>query len=58
MNHDFCGTYPTNSHIKFKTIMLKSRLCSYINAYILVKGSVSVGNTTVENVNTNKIYKK
>ena len=38
--------------------MLKSRLCSYIDAYILVKGSVSVGNTTVENVNTNKIYKK
>ena len=27
-----------NSQIKFKTLMLKSSLCDYSDAYILVKG--------------------
>ena len=34
-----------NSHIKFKTTMLKSSLCDYNDAYILVKGTISVNNT-------------
>ena len=33
------------SHIKFKTTMLKSSLCDYNDAYILVKGTISVNNT-------------
>ena len=33
---DARGTYNTNSQIKFKTSMLNSRLCGYIDAYILV----------------------
>ena len=32
------GTYNVNSQIKFKTTMLKSSLCDYSDAYILVKG--------------------
>ena len=41
------GTYNVNSHIKFKTAMLKSSLCDYSDAYILVKGTISVNNTAV-----------
>ena len=37
--------YNTNSHIKFKTPMLKSSLCDYSDAYLLVSGTVTVPNT-------------
>ena len=30
--------------LKFKTIMLKSSLCDYSDAYILVKGTIGVNN--------------
>ena len=36
------GTYSTNSQIKFKTTSLMSSLCDYSEAYILVKGTISV----------------
>ena len=39
------GTYNTGSQIKFKTAMLKSSLCDYIDAYILAKGNITVNNT-------------
>ena len=42
---DSRGTYNTNSQIKFKTSMLKSSLCDYSDAYILVKETISVVNT-------------
>ena len=31
-----------NSQIKFKTTMLKSSLCDYSDAYILVKGKITI----------------
>ena len=31
-----------NSQIKFKTTMLKSSLCDYSDAYILVKGTITI----------------
>ena len=34
------GGYNVNSQIKFKTTMLKSSLCDYSDAYILVKGTI------------------
>ena len=34
--------YNTNSRIKFKTSMLRSSLCDCSDAYILVKGTISV----------------
>ena len=44
-----------NSQIKFKTTMLKSSLCDYSNAYILVKGTITVNNTAAADAdNTNK----
>ena len=37
-----CGTYSTNSQIKFKTTMLKSSLFDYSDAYLLVKITIIV----------------
>ena len=45
INDESGGTYSANSQIKFKTTMLKSSLCDYIDAYILVKGTITVNNT-------------
>ena len=36
------GAYNVNSQIKFKTSMLKSTLCDYSDAYILVKGTIAI----------------
>ena len=42
INDDSRGTYNTNSQIKFKTSMWRSSLCDYIDAYILVSGTITV----------------
>ena len=40
INDESRGTYNVGSQIKFKTTMLKSSLCDYSDAYILVKGKI------------------
>ena len=42
INDDAGGTYNTNSQIKFKTSMLKSSLCGYSDACILVSRTITV----------------
>ena len=42
INDESRGTYNANSQIKFKTAMLKSSLCDYSDAYILVKGRITI----------------
>ena len=42
INDQSRGVYNTNSKVRFKTTMLKSSLCDYIDAYILVKGTVTI----------------
>ena len=42
INDESRGTYNVNSQIKFKSTMLKSSLCDYIDAYILVKGKIAI----------------
>ena len=37
LNDELCGTYNVNSQVKFKTSMLRSSLCDYSDAYILVR---------------------
>ena len=54
INDESRGTYNFNSQIKFKTTMLKSSLCDYSDAYILVKGTITVNNTGADANNTNK----
>ena len=41
INDESKGTYTGNS-IKFKTTMLRSNLCDYADAYILVKGIITI----------------
>ena len=36
------NTYNENKSIRFKTPMLRSNLCNYSDAYILVKGTIMV----------------
>ena len=42
IDYESRGTYNANSQIKFKTTMLKSSLCDYSDAYILVKGKITI----------------
>ena len=39
------GTHDVSTQIIFKTPMIKSSLCDYSDAYIHVKGTVTVSNT-------------
>ena len=45
INDDIRGAYSPNKQIRFKTAMLRSSLCDYSDAYILVKGNISVNNS-------------
>ena len=58
INDESCGTCNTNIQITFKTSMLKSSLCDYSDAYILVKGTVTVTNTAGQNQDNNGAGKK
>ena len=58
INDESRRAYNVNSQIKFKTTMLKSRLCDYSDAYILVKGTISVNNTAAADAAANNINKK
>ena len=41
VNDESRGTYTSND-INFKTIMLRSKLCDYADAYILAKGTITI----------------
>ena len=58
INDESKGTCNVNSQIKFKTTMLKFSLCDYSDAYILVKGTITVNSTAAKGAaanNTNKL---
>ena len=42
INDESRGTYNVKSQIKFTTTMLKSSLCDYSDAHILVKGTITI----------------
>ena len=58
INDESRRAYNVNSQIKFKTTMLKSSLCDYSDAYILVKGTISVNNTAADGAAVNNTNKK
>ena len=58
INDESRGVYNVNSQIKFKTTMLKSSLCDYSDAYILVKGTITVNNTAAQGAAANNTNKK
>ena len=41
INDDACGTYNSSSEIECKTSMLKSSLCDYSDAHMLVIGTIT-----------------
>ena len=58
INDEARGTYSPNKQIKFKTSMLRSSLCDYGDAYILVKGNITVNNTAAAGSAANNTNKK
>ena len=59
INDESSGTYNrTFNIIKFKTATLKSSLCDYSDAYILVKGTITVNNTAAADADANNANKK
>ena len=62
INDDIRDTYSPNKQITFKTAMLRSSLCNYSDAYILVIGNITVNNTAdaaaaANNTNEKVIFK-
>ena len=58
IDDDVRGAYSPNKQIRFKTSMLRSSLCDYSDAYILVKGNISVNNTAAAGAAANNTNKK
>ena len=58
INDESRGTYNTKAQIKFKTTMLKSSLCDYSDAHILVKGNTTVNNTAAADADANNTNRK
>ena len=47
--------YSFNKTVRFKTSMFRSDLCDYSDAYIAVKGRISVTNTNAANERNKKL---
>ena len=58
INDESRGTYDVNSQIKFKTAMLISSLCDYSDAYIHVRGTITVNNTAAADADANNTNKE
>ena len=58
INDESRGTYSVNRQINFKTSVLRSSLYDYSDAYILVKGNMTVNNTAAEGAAANNANKK
>ena len=49
--------YNTNSHFKFKSLMLQLSLCDYNDAYILVSGTAQKAGTATARNNKKNVIK-
>ena len=58
INDDITGAYSPTEQIRSKTAMLRSSLCDYSDAYILVKGNITVNNTAGAGAAANNTNKK
>ena len=57
INNESKGKYD-NSNIRFKTSMIRSNLCDYSDAYILIKETITAPNTTAAGAAVNNTNKK
>ena len=48
INHEEHNNENNNNNIKFKTSIIRSNLCDYSDAYILVKGTILVPNKAAQ----------
>ena len=58
INDESRKTYSVNRQISFKISMLRSSLCDYRDAYILVKGNVAGNNTGSVDTDANNTNKQ
>ena len=58
INDGIRGAYSPNKQIRFKTAMVRSSLCDYCDAYIIVKGNISLNNTAAAAAVANNTNKK
>ena len=58
INDDIRDAYSPNKQIRLNTAMLRSSLCDYSDAYILVEGNIAVHNTADAGAAANNINKK
>ena len=58
INDDVRGVYSPTKQIRFKTSMLRSSLCDYSDASILVKGNITVNNTATDGAAASNKNKK
>ena len=52
MSYDGCGTYNTNSQIKFKTLC--KSLCDYSDGYMRVEGNIGINATSSNSKRINR----
>ena len=53
INDDSCGTCSTGIQVTFKSSMLKSDLCNDSDAYMLIKGTISIVEAVAEGQGNN-----
>ena len=58
INDESRGTYNVSNQIKFKTLMIRSNLCDYIDAYLDFNGAITVPTTAARDTNQNNRIKK
>ena len=58
INDEIRGIYSPNKQIRFKTAILRSSSCNHSDAYVLVKGNISVNNNAGAGAAANNIKKK
>ena len=57
-NDDDDNNNDNNNNIRFKTTMIRISLCNYSDAYIIVKGTITVSNTAAAGTAVNNTNKK
>ena len=58
INDNIIGAYSPNKEIRFKTAILRSSLCDFSDAYIIVKENITVNNTAAAGADANNTNKK
>ena len=58
IDDDIGGVYSPNKQIRLKTPLLRSNLCDFSDACILVKGNITVNNTAAADADANNTNKK